>query len=121
MVFNIGNQQAGVINNVAGEQIVTGPQQGSVTIDIGAGRPLLERLRREVEKAALPEQTRASVETELDACDTELAKPEPDRRSLQACLANVAQVLTSVGAIASAGTGLGAALSAVAAWLGLPR
>jgi hypothetical protein len=58
------------------------------------------------------------VERDLDACDVELEQPEPDPKLLHHRLANVAQVLVGIGAVVSAGTGLGAALAALAAWLG---
>lgn len=118
MVFNIGSQQAGVINNVAGDQTIRGDQQGSITIEGGVGRTLLAQLRRELGTAALPADTRAAVESELDACDTELQRPDPDPQPLRDRLAKVAQVLVSAGAVVSAGTGLGAALAALAGWLG---
>jgi hypothetical protein len=118
VVFYIGNQQAGVLNNVAGDQTIEGGQRGSAAIDVAAGRSLLAQLRREVSARALPADTRTAVERDLDACDIELERPEPDPKLLHHRLANVAQVLVGIGAVVSAGTGLGAALAALAAWLG---
>jgi hypothetical protein len=118
VAFNIGKQQAGVINNVAGNQTIQGDQRASVTIDGTEGRLLLARLRDEVRAGDLAAATRATVERELDACDGELGRPQPNPISLRDRLAKVAQVLVSAGAIVSAGTGLGAALAALAGWLG---
>jgi hypothetical protein len=118
VVFYISNQQAGVLNNVAGDQTIEGGQHGSVAVDRAVGRSLLAQLRREVSERALPADTRTIVERDLDACDVELERPEPNPKLLHDRLANVAQVLVGVGAVVSAGTGLGAALGALAAWLG---
>jgi hypothetical protein len=116
--FNIGKQQAGVINNVAGDQTIHGGQHGSVFIDANEGRVLLAKLRRELRAGELTARTRTTVEGELEACEAELDRPQPNPIPLRDRLANVAQVLVSAGAIVSAGTGLGAALAALAGWLG---
>jgi hypothetical protein len=118
VAFNIGKQQAGVINNVAGDQTIQGDLRGSLTIDGAEGRVLLAQLRRELRAGALSADTRAAVERELDACDTELDRPQPNPIPLRDRLASVAQLLVSAGAMVSAGTGFGAALAALAAWLG---
>jgi hypothetical protein len=79
---------------------------------------LLARLRHEVRAGDPAADTRATVERELDACDAELDRAQPNLIPLRDRLANVAQVLVSAGGIVSAGTGLGAALAALAGWLG---
>jgi hypothetical protein len=118
VAFNIGKQQAGVINNVAGDQTIYGDQHGSVTIDTNQGRVLLAKLRRELRVGELAAGTRSSVESELDACEAELDQPQPSSLRLRDRLANIAHILVSAGAVVSAGTGLGAALGALAGWLG---
>ena len=52
MTFNIGSQSGGVINNVAGDQHITGPQYGTL-VTTGDARRALGDLRQDaVERAA---------------------------------------------------------------------
>lgn len=119
MTFNIGNQQAGQINNVANDQTIYGGQHGSVGgVDVERGRTVLADLRRQVAAASLPDGARTAALGHIDACERALDGDEPDARSLGSRLGTVAQVVVTAGAVVSAGTGIGAALAAVAAWLG---
>jgi hypothetical protein len=118
MTFNIGNQQAGQINNVAGDQTIHGGQHGALVLDVEQGRTLLADLRRQVAAASLPDGARTAALGHIDACERALDGGEPDARSLGSRLGTVAQVVVTAGAVVSAGTGIGAALAAVAAWLG---
>ncbi len=118
MTFNIGNQQAGQINNVAGDQTIYGGQHGALVLDVERGRTVLADLRRQVAAASLPDGARTAALGHIDACERALDGDEPDARSLGSRLGTVAQVVVTAGAVVSAGTGIGAALAAVAAWLG---
>ncbi|MEV0532866.1 hypothetical protein [Kitasatospora sp. NPDC050463] len=118
MVFNIGNQQGGVINNVAGDQTVRGGLSGHFTADGQDVRVLVGDLRTAVERAQLPPVLAPEVRTELDALDTEVARPEPDREAVAGRLTRITRLLTSAGALVAAGTGLLGPLSALAGWLG---
>jgi len=118
VTFNIGNQQAGVVNNVAGNQTIHGGQHGALVLDVERGRMLLADLRRQVASASLPDGDRTAALGDIDACERALDGDEPDARSLGSRLGAVAQVVVTAGAVVSAGTGIGAALAAIAAWLG---
>ncbi len=59
MTFNIGNQSGGVINNVAGDQHITGGQHGTLVSTEDARRAVGE-LRRAVTAAGLGEATAAA-------------------------------------------------------------
>ena len=61
MTFNIGNQNAEIINNVAGDQINQGGQQ-VVVGDIGAAREQLALLRAELARVRLPATESAEAE-----------------------------------------------------------
>ncbi|MFF8772998.1 hypothetical protein [Kitasatospora sp. NPDC015120] len=118
MVFNIGSQQGGVVNNVAGNQVVHGGQSGHLTADGQDVRELLGELRAAVERAPLPGAVAPEVRSELDALDTEAARPEPDREEVASRLGRVTRLLSSAGALVAAGTGLIGPISALAGWLG---
>ena len=118
MTFNIGNQQAGAINNVVGDQTIHGGQHGALVLDVERGRMLLAELRRQVAAASLPDGERTAALGDIDACERALDGNEPDARSLASRLGAVAQVVVTAGAVVAAGTGIGGALAAIAAWLG---
>ncbi|MFE6869190.1 hypothetical protein ACFVFS_21855 [Kitasatospora sp. NPDC057692] len=118
MVFNIGSQQGGVINNVAGDQTVHGGQRGHLTADGRDVRELVGELRAAVEREPLPPAVAPEVRSEIDALDTEVARPEPDREAVAGRLTRVTRLLTSAGALVTAGTGLIGPISALAGWLG---
>ncbi|MER7702614.1 hypothetical protein ABTX81_06935 [Kitasatospora sp. NPDC097605] len=118
MVFNIGSQQGGVVNNVAGDQTVHGGQRGRLTADGRDVRELVGELRTAVDRAPLPPAVAPEVHSELDALDTEVTRPEPDREAVAGRLTRVTRMLSSAGALVAAGTGLIGPLSALAGWLG---
>ncbi|WP_406206744.1 hypothetical protein OH807_33430 [Kitasatospora sp. NBC_01560] len=118
MVFNIGSQQAGVINNVAGDQTVQGGQSGHLTADGKDVRGLVGELRTAVEDAQLPPAVVPEVRAELDSLDEEVARPEPDREAVAGRLTRITGLLTSAGALVAAGTSLIGPISALAGWVG---
>ncbi len=109
MPFNIGSQQAGVINNVDGDQTIHGGQTGNAVTD---PRALLDRVRQEL--ATLPSAITSRVYPELDAVDAELAAPQPNQPAAISRLGRVINTLTSAGALAMTGSGLLASLTALA-------
>jgi hypothetical protein len=118
VVFNIGSQQAGVVNNVAGDQHLYGGQHAAMSMDVADVRALLAKLREDIMRSSLPDNANAEAEAEIDAAAAELSKPQPDKRAIAGRLTELTKVLTAAGALATAGTGLGGALAAVAGWLG---
>jgi hypothetical protein len=72
MTFNIGNQSAHVVNNVAGDQTVHGGQAGG-TSDAPALLELLAAVRGAVADAELAEPTRTAVTDNLDALEGSVA------------------------------------------------
>jgi hypothetical protein len=110
MGFQIGHQNARTINNVEGTQYNA----------YGDGNPraLLDQLRAELARLPLPPHVHAKATAELDAVAAEVARPEPDKPAIADQLGRLTHVLTSAGALVSAGTGLGGPLVALAGWLG---
>ncbi|MGW5640839.1 hypothetical protein ACWEWQ_39940, partial [Streptomyces sp. NPDC003832] len=80
MAFNIGNQQGGVVNNVAGNQTVHDGQSAVFTAGGQEARNLVRELRASIEQTALPPAIEPEVRAELDSLDEEVAQPEPGGR-----------------------------------------
>ncbi|KAB1984172.1 hypothetical protein [Streptomyces triticiradicis] len=118
MVFNIGNQQGGVVNNVAGDQTVHDGQSAVFTAGGQEVRGLVRELRASIERTALPPAIEPEVRAELDSLDEEVARPEPDRKAVAGRLGRITRLLSSAGALATAGTRLIGPLGALAGWLG---
>jgi hypothetical protein len=108
MAFHIGSQQAGVINNVDGNQTVHGGQNGSID-----RRELLGRVRSQLAALALPAEFARQVDKDLDAIDADLSAPRPDHKAAADRLGRVVGSLTSAGVVARAGAGLLTALTAL--------
>jgi hypothetical protein len=108
MPFNIGSQQAGVVNNVEGNQTIRGGQTGGLD-----PRALLDLVRQDLAAAHLPTDLAAHVHTELDAIDGELGKSQPNRQAAASRLGRIIGTLKSSGILATVGTGLLASLTAL--------
>ena len=115
MTFNIGNQNAGTINNVEGDQHVHGGQSG--VAHVAQGLEALENLRSLMRSipnvAADPVAT-----TQVQAIDEALRRPEPDQRAAASALERLTQRLKTVGALAGAGAALAKPSGQLAIWLG---
>jgi hypothetical protein len=117
MTFNIRNQTAGVINNVAGDQTVHGGQ-GTNVVTLEATRSSVEALRRALEAASIDPSTRTAAADVLDELGTELAKDEPNQPKVAGRLEQLTSLLKSAGALAAAGAALTAPIQTLATWLG---
>ena len=117
MNFNIGNQSGGIVNNVAGNQYNTGGQQGNA-VGVQSVRQAVDQLRTAAEGVAPDRHTAAYVREHLDAIDAELTQNEPDRSKVGRSLDNVAGLLLSAGAVATAGQALVAPVQTIATWVG---
>jgi heme O synthase-like polyprenyltransferase len=117
MTFNIGNQTAGVVNNVAGDQRITGGQQGTV-VTTDAARQALQSLRAAVASAPLDPGTSAAAETCVTEIDDEMRRTEPARPRVADGLRRLTEILLSAGSLASAGVALTGPIRILASWLG---
>ncbi len=116
MTFNIGNQQAGIINNVGRDQRISGGQQVLVSDD--QAREAVRRLRDGIATTPLPEQAAVETVELVDDLDDDLAVAEPNRSSVAATLERLTRVLASAGSLATAGAVLLGPIQTLAAWLG---
>jgi hypothetical protein len=117
MGLNIQNQNAGIINNVEGNQRIEGGQHGTlVTLD--DARAAADDLRQMIVHNGLvggsTDQTTANVEQ----IRTELTKAKPDRRVVADLVTRLTRLLASIGSLVTAGSPLVAPLNTLAAWLG---
>ncbi len=116
--FNIGSQQAGVINQAAGDQTI---HHGEGTMSIEPLRAVSE-LRAIVEAAGLrPDDRRDALET-LDGAETALRDGASETSCVEGNLKRLARVLEETGDLTAATDalrGLGTRLGA--AGLGAPR
>lgn len=117
MSFNIGNQTGGVINNVAGNQRISGGQHGTA-VSTSSVREAVQALRAAVDDADLDEATTVALSGHLKDIETEVSAQEPDRSMVGATLDKVAGLLVSAGAVAAAGQSLTGPIRVVASWVG---
>jgi hypothetical protein len=115
--FNIGSQQAGVINNVQGDQAIRGGQVVIITSSSDA-QAVLRELRNEVHSLSLDVERPNEVVGRLDEMEQELQRPDPDRSRFGERLTRITQILTAADAFVSAENGLGAAITRLGEWLG---
>ena len=115
--FEIGSQNAGSIQNVAGD-LTIGELSVQASWDAGAVRRELGRCAEETARVPLSHADRVAVDGALAAADTEAARPEPDRGKIARLVERATQVLADAGALAAAGSGLVENLRRIAVALG---
>jgi hypothetical protein len=111
--FNIGQQQAGVINNVGGDLNVD-RIEGTLQV----GNQLVADLRAALDRTPMPGPTRVEAGRVLDEVERELERPQPDKPGIAARLEGLTRLLGSAGALAAAAEHLLPVLGKLAAWLG---
>jgi hypothetical protein len=117
MTFNIGGQNAGIINNVAGDQHITGQQYGTLITTEDARRALRD-LRGAVTTAGLGKDTAAGAHAHVAEMDAALQAGQPDKPRFAWALERLTQLLAAAGSLASGGAALLGPLHALAGWLG---
>jgi hypothetical protein len=117
--FNIGNQNAGSIQNVGGDMAVHGGLHGSANVQVIELRGRLAQLSEELYRLPLPPESHAAARDALAEAETEAAAPEPRSDRIGRNLGRVTDVLEDAGALASAGTGLARALGRAVALVGM--
>lgn len=117
MTFNIGSQSGGVINNVAGDQHITGQQYGTLVTTEDARRALGE-LRHAVTTTGLGEGAAADAHAQVAEMDATLQADQPDRPRFARALERLTRLLSAAGSLATSGAALLGPLHALAGWLG---
>ena len=117
MTFNIGSQSGGVINNVAGDQHITGQQYGTLVTAEDARRALGD-VRHAVTAAGLDQATAAAAHTQVAEMDETLRAERPDKSRFARALERLTRLLSAAGSLVTSGAALLGPLHALAGWLG---
>ena len=116
MSLNIGNQQSGTINNAAGDITIYGGQHTTVE-SLSMARQAVHELGRALDAAPITASEKAGAKDELDAIESELRQPAPDKPTLLARVANLTKILAAVGALTNAGSALALGITSLASWV----
>lgn len=117
MSIQVKNQNAGVINNVDGDQVVYGGQYGTVVTGEDARRAVRE-LRDALAGVALDQATAAEARAQVAEIEAAVHAPEPDKRRAAGTLKRLVKLLTGAGSLATASASLIGPLQTLAGWLG---
>ena len=120
MSFNIGSQTGGVINNVAGDQYVSGRQSG-VAVSLSDAQTAAQALQTALAAADLSElgaDQRTQLTTDADAIVAEVHASDPPQESIRDRLARITSILRDAGALAGAAAAIVGPVTELAQWLG---
>lgn len=117
MTFNVNSQNAAQINNVAGDQHISGGQHGTV-VTIGTARDAAKALRDAVAAAPLPDEAAEPARVLVEEMDAEMSKETPDPPTVADRGRRLVELLTSAGSLATAGAAIVGPLQTLATWLG---
>jgi hypothetical protein len=117
VVFNIHEQNAGAISNVAGNQTwISG--EGAQVVIVDDARRQVQHIRQQIRRMSLAPGAAVAAERAIDDVDKALAAHTPDKIIIADRLEKLTQLLQGVGAVAVAGQALTTPLGAIAHWLG---
>jgi hypothetical protein len=117
MPFDIGNQTAGVVNNVDGDMYVTGGVH-AVVATADTARRMLDDLREAVVAAPLDAGRAGLARSEIAEMDAALKSEQPDRSRVAGALNRLTKLRSAGGALVQAGAALVPPLRGLAGWLG---
>jgi hypothetical protein len=117
MSIQVKNQNAGVINNVDGHQVVYGGQNGIVVTGEDARRAVRE-LRDALAGIALDQTTAAEARAHVAEIDAAVHAPQPDKRRAAGPFTRLIKLLGDAGSLATASAALIGPLQTLAGWLG---
>ena len=118
MNFNIGQQNAANIQNIAGDATIEGGIHATANWETLELRRTIERTRDEVAGLALAPEALDTVNQSLDAASKEAAADRPDRYKVGEHIGAAARTLKEAGALVDAGTGVLQALRRAVVLLG---
>jgi hypothetical protein len=104
VVFS-GAQTAGVINNIAGDQVNYGTISGAIG-SVDQRLADVDEIRRLLGQVPLSDEERADAEDAVDRLEAEMSEPEPNRPAAAHVLEDLTAILKSAGALAGAGLAL---------------
>jgi hypothetical protein len=117
--FNIGSQNAGAIQNIGGDMVVQNGIHATANLHVIELRGRLAQLREEVDRVALPPNSRAIAKEALAEAEAEATAAAPRSSRIAHSLRRVTETLDDAGALASAGGALVRALDSAASLMAL--
>lgn len=118
MTFNIGNQSGGVINNVGGDQIVSGLQSGIIHVTLAQARNAAQELQSLLGSSDLWPPIRQELDGAFAEVNRELALPLPDQPLVAHRLTRIVQRVVSAGSLVGSTKEIVGSLTTLAEWLG---
>lgn len=118
MTFNIANQSGGVINNVGGDQYVSGSQSGVSNVSLADARNAANVLQSLLGSVDIPATVREELQGDLAEVNRELAKPEPDQPKVAHRLTDIVQHVIGASSLIGATKEIFGTLNTLAQWLG---
>lgn len=116
-MFNIGSQNAGSIQNVGGNMVVQDGIHGTAHVTELRGQ--LAHLSEEIDRLALPAESRALVSGALAEAEAEAAAPAPRSHRIAQSLRRVSDTLDDAGGLANAAVGVVRALASAVSLVAL--
>ena len=95
--FNIGSQNAASIQNVGGDLVVAGGIHATASVQLIELRGQLAQLREDIDRLALPVETRAAANEALAEAEAEAATPAPRSNRIACALRRVQATLNDAG------------------------
>jgi hypothetical protein len=95
--FNIGSQNAASIQNVGGDMVIQGGIHGTASVHLIELRAELAQLRNEIDRLALPPESRAVASGALAEAEAEAATPAPRSHRIVHALGRVRETLNDAG------------------------
>ena len=117
MNIHIGQQNAGIINNVDGNMWIHGGQQGAIVSDEGARRAVGD-LRSALATVALDQSAAAKTRAQITEIDAAMHAPQPDKSRVANMLKRLTRLLVAAGSLTTASAAIIGPLQTLAGWLG---
>jgi hypothetical protein len=117
MNIHIGQQNAGIINNVEGNMWIHGGQQGAIVSDEGA-RQAVRELQSALATVTLDQSAAARTRAQITEIDTAMHAPQPDKSRVADMLKRLTGLLVATGSLTTATAAIIGPLQTLAGWLG---
>jgi hypothetical protein len=117
--FNIASQNAASIQNVGGDMVVHDGIQATATVHVTELRSQLAHLSEEIDRVALPAESRALVRGALEEAEAEAATPAPRSHRIAQSLRRVTETFEDAGGLANAAVGVVRALASAVSLVAL--
>ena len=95
--FNIGSQNAASIQNVGGDVVIQGGIAATASVHLIELRGQLAQLREDIDRLALPVETRVTASEALAEAEAEAATAAPRSNRIARALRRVQETLNDAG------------------------